>query len=217
MARRRDRQALIYAHDLRELQAKVVAPVLSQLRPIPHDLVGGPKGFLVQIAQDNSHNSLCYEMRLSFALTIGAAFERNLRLWLSVGQADLRPFIERADRIRLVKHVTAVKGLAASELIQAVDLIELWELVSTARHGDGPATKRLKALNPGLWSHQDEKMQAFYENAGLRAYTIRVGDSDIERYFRATIGFWDVVGGRKNKPKGTAYGFKGARPVGVLG
>ncbi|KFC74800.1 hypothetical protein FG93_00979 [Bosea sp. LC85] len=98
--------------------------------------------------------------------------------------------------MRLVKHVAEVKGLAAASMVQAADLIELWELVSTARHGDGPAAKRLKALNPGLWSHQDVKTQILYETAGLRAYAMRVKDTDLERYFGATIGFWERVSGR---------------------
>lgn len=148
---------------------------------------------MVQIAHDNSHNSLCYEMRLSFALTIGAAFERNLRLWLSLDRADLRPMIERADRRSLFKYIAEVKGSTAALMIEAADITELWELVSTARHGDGPAAIRLRSLNPGLWSHQDVNIQIHYDRAGLRAYAMRVQDSDIDRYFDATIGFWDNV------------------------
>ena len=193
MARRRDGQALIFAHHLRELQAKVVAPVLSQLQPIPRELVGGARGFIVQIARDNSHNALCYEARLSFTLTLGALFERNLRLWLSVGQTALRPLIERADRATLVKHIVDIKGATTASMFQTANLIELWELVSTARHGDGPAARRLKALNPALWSHQDAETQIHYESVGLRAYAIRVHDADLERYFGATISFWQKV------------------------
>lgn len=193
MARRRDSQASINAHKMREFQEKVVVPALRQLQPIPRELVGGPRGFMVQIARDNSHNSLCYEMRLSFALTIGATFERNLRLWLSLDRADLRPMIERADRRSLFKHVAEVKGSTAALMIKIADITELWELVSTARHGDGPAAIRLRALNPGLWSHQDVNTQVHYDRVGLRAYAMRVQDSDIERYFDATIDFWDNV------------------------
>ncbi|MCK4205434.1 hypothetical protein J3U99_11715 [Brucella pituitosa] len=148
---------------------------------------------MVQIACDNSHNSLCYEMRLSFALTIGAAFERNLRLWLSFGQGELKQVIERADRRSLFKHVAEIKGPIAALKIESADIIELWELVSTARHGDGPAAVRLRSLNPSLWSHQDISTQVEYDRAGLRAYAVRVKDSDIERYLDATIDFWDSV------------------------
>lgn len=193
MARRRDGQAMINAFSMREFRKKVVAPALSQLQPIPRELVGGPRLFMTQTAHDNSHNSLCYEMRLSFALTIGAAFERNLRLWLSLGREELRPIIEGANRTRLFKHVAELKGPNAESIIQAVDLVELWELVSVARHGDGPAAKRLRALNAELWSHQDIDTQFHYDRIGLRAFSLRVQDADLERYFDATIGFWDSV------------------------
>lgn len=178
---------------MREFREKVVAPALSQLQPIPRKSVGGPRGFMTHIARDNSHNSLCYEMRLSFALTIGAAFERNIRLWLSLGREEFRSIIERANRTSLFKYVADLKGSNAGSLIQAADLVELWELVSTARHGDGPAAKRLRALNPELWSHQDIDTQRVSDRVGLRAYSMRVQDTDLERYFDATIGFWDSV------------------------
>lgn len=196
MARRRDSQALINAYSMREFRAKVIAPALSQLQPIPRELVGGTRGSRVQIACDNSHNSLCYEMRLSFALTIGAAFERSLRLWLSFGLAELKPVLERADRRSLFKHVAEIKGPIAALKIESADIVELWELVSTARHGDGPAAVRLRSLNPSLWSHQDISTQVEYDRVGLRAYALRVKDSDIERYFDATIDFWDSFNGK---------------------
>lgn len=118
---------------------------------------------------------------------------KKLRLWLSLDQADLRPMIERADRKRLFKQAAEVKRLTAALKIKAADITELWELVSAARHGDGPAAIRLRTLNPDLWSHQDVHTQVHYDKAGLRVYSIRVQNSDIERYFAATIDFWDNV------------------------
>lgn len=176
---------------MREFREKVVSPALSQLQPIPSELVGGPKAYMTDIARDNSHNALCYEMRLSFALTIGAAFERNLRLWVSLGRDELRPEIERANRPTLFKLVAELKGTKAASMIQVTDVFELWELVSIERHGDGPAVKRLRALRPELWSHRDTETQVVYDRVGLREYSLRVKDTDLERYFDATIGFWD--------------------------
>lgn len=175
---------------------RVVTPALNQLQRIPRDLIGGPKKFMTQIARDNSHNSLCYEMRLSFALAIGAAFERNLRLWLSLKQRGDSAIIEHANRTSLFDYVLELKGLRIASLIKTQAIAELWELVSTARHGDGPAAKRLRELNPNLWPYRDRDTQLLYERIGLRAYNIRVQDSDIERYFDAVIGFWNGVGYR---------------------
>lgn len=193
LGRRRDGQASINAHEMREFRDKVVAPALYKLQPIADEAIGGSKGYMVQIARDNGHNSLCYEMRLSFALTIGATFERSLRLWLSLGSAEVRPQIERANRTSLIKHIAEIRGASCSSMVQTAVLAELWELVSTARHGDGPAAKRLRELNPSLWSHQDESTQFLYERIGLRAYSLRIQDADLERYFDATIDFWDRV------------------------
>jgi len=72
-------------------------------------------------------------------------------------------------------------------------LLELWELVSVARHGDGPAAKRLRALNSDLCAHQDAEMQAVSERVGLRAHSMRVQDADLERYFASVVTFWEAV------------------------
>lgn len=45
-------------------------PALCRLQSVPRDQIGAPNRYLTQIARDNSHNSLCYEMRLSFALGV---------------------------------------------------------------------------------------------------------------------------------------------------
>jgi hypothetical protein len=97
---------------------------------------------------------------------------------------------------RTVQLVAEMKGAVAALKIESGDIIELWELVSTARHGDGPAAMRLSSLNPDLWSHQDASAQVEYSRAGLRAYTIRVNDSDLERYLDATIDFWESASRR---------------------
>lgn len=110
---------------MREFREKVATPALSQLQPIPRELVGGSRGFMVQIARDNSHNSLCYEMRLSFALAIGAASERHLRLWLPLNRADLRPMIERGDCRTLFKHAAEAKGSISELMINVADITEL--------------------------------------------------------------------------------------------
>ena len=192
MGRRRDSYASINANEMREFQDKVVAPSLGRLQPIPRELIGAPNSYLAQIARDNSHNSLCYEMRLSFALTIGAAFERNLRLWLVLRSEVAAARIERANRQTLFQYVRDLGGSRAAVMHDA-SLLELWELVSVARHGDGPAAKRLRALNSDLCAHQDAEMQAVSERVGLRAHSMRVQDADLERYFASVVTFWEAV------------------------
>ena len=167
-------------------------PALSRLQPVPRDQIGAPNRYLTQIARDNSHNSLCHEMRLSFALTIGAAFERNLRLWLVLRSDVSASKIERANRQALFKYVSDLRG-SRDAATQDVCLLELWELVSVARHGDGPAAKRLRTLNAELWAHQRAEMQAVSDKVGLRASSMCVQDRDLSRYFAAVVTFWEAV------------------------
>ncbi|KPB00681.1 hypothetical protein [Ahrensia marina] len=193
---RTNSQASIYAHTMREFKEKVVAPAISQLELIPHEMVGGKKKHLIQITRDNSHNSLCYEMRLGFALIIGATFERGLRFWVSIDEPRLRSEIEMSSRAKLNEYVGNLKGSKVAAMLETDDLRELWELVSSARHGNGPATKRLQTPNPSLWQHLDSMAKPIYDDLGLTAYSIRVHDGDIERYFHSTINFWESVSGR---------------------
>ena len=192
LRRRRDSYASINANEMREFMDQVVTPSLGRLQPVPGELIGAPNRYLTQIARDNSHNSLCYEMRLSFALTVGATFERNLRLWLVLRSEFAAERIERAKRQTLFQYVSDLKGLRA-ETLQDENLLELWELVSVARHGDGPAARRLRELNPELWAHQDAAMQAVSDRVGLRASSLRVQDADMDRYFAAVVAFWEAV------------------------
>lgn len=122
MGRRRDSYASINANEMRDFRDKVVVPSLVRLQPIPRDLLGAPNRYLTQIARDNSHNSLCYEMRLSFALTIGAAFERNLRLWL-IQRSELEASkVERANRQSLFQYVSDLKaGRAAANQYETLE------------------------------------------------------------------------------------------------
>lgn len=193
MAARRDTQAGLFSHQMERFQTEVVAPVLEKLVPIPNTSRGGPRRTIVQTARDNSHNSLCYTARLSFALTLGAAFERNLRFWL--GQADplRREAIHRAARPGLLAYLRDLKRIDLDRTPMAADLSELWEVTTMARHGDGLAAGRAAVLNPGLWDHNDPALQTLYDDAGLRVHSARVSDQDLGRYFSAVIGFWRLA------------------------
>jgi hypothetical protein len=190
MGRRRDGQAAIFAHELEMFQARVVRPVLQDLAPIPPEAIGGPRKTLVQTARDNSHNQLCYMARLSFALTIGAAYERNLRLWLTLAAPGRREAIQRAGRPALIGHLQQLKAIDLSKLDSAGDLAELWEVVSMARHGDGLAAARVAADNPGFWSHNAPDLQARYDDGSFRVQTAQISNDDLARYCASVIAFW---------------------------
>lgn len=193
MAARRDAQAGIFAHQMERFEAEVVAPVLEKLVPIPNTLRGGPRKTHVQTARDNSHNALCYTARLSFALTVGSGFERNLRLWLGLAAPARREAIHRAARPALLGFLRELKGEALETAAMAGDLAELWEVATMARHGDGLAAGRAAAMNPALWDHNDPILQALYDEGGLRVHSARVGDQDLARYFSGVTGFWRLA------------------------
>ena len=200
MAPRRDSQAAIFAYEMEGFEAEVVAPVLAKLVPSPSALRGGPRKTVVQTARDNGHNALCYTARLSFALTVGASFERNLRSWLGRAAADQREVIHRAARPALLRWLGDLKGLDLDQAGLEADLSELWEVTAMARHGDGPAADRVAAKNPSLWAHNDPHLQSLYDADGQRADTARVSDEDLARYFRAVIGFWRLA--ERTRPPG---------------
>lgn len=193
MAARRDGQASIFAYQMERFETEVVAPVLAKLVPIPNELRGGPRKTRVQTARDNGHNALCYTARLSFALTVGASFERNLRFWLGRAAPAVRETIHRAARPALLRWLGDLKDLDLQKLGLEADLSELWEISAMARHGDGPAADRVAAKNPSLWAHNDPYLQALYDADGLRVHSARVSDEDLDRYFRAVIRFWRLA------------------------
>jgi hypothetical protein len=170
---------------------RVVVPTLAALVPIPPDKVGGPRRFLVQIARDNSHNDLCYEARLAFAMTMGAAFERQLRLWLSQAAPDRATEIRKSDFAGLLALLATLRSADFRVAPEAADLIELWLVVNAGRHGAGASAERLFRVNPRLWAHLDPILRKLYFEGGLQVYEMRIEDDDLHRYTRATRAFWE--------------------------
>lgn len=199
MRSRRDSQALIFLHEGKCFFDRVVAPALAELKPMPREEVGGPHKFITQIATDNSHNALCYEARLSFALIMGATFERQLRFWLAATAKQQRYVIEKSNFEKLTILLREIKSLDLNALPEGADLQELWNVVNVARHGDGNSAIKLSETRPEFWSHVDCGLKDRYFGSGLRVHTMRISDDDLARYFRATAAFWQVAMVAKRK------------------
>lgn len=193
MGTRQDSQASIFLYQGKQFFKRVITPVLAELRPIPPEEVGGPRKFRIQIARDNSHNALCYEARLSFALTMGAVFERQLRFWLICSAKPQRRALETANFANLIVLLREIKSLDLNALPEVVDLRELWEVVNVARHGDGNAAIKLSESRPEFWGHVNDGLKDLYFEAGMRAYKMRISDADLLRYHRATTAFWQAA------------------------
>ena len=100
--------------------------------------------------------------------------------------------IECANRQTLFQHVSDPRG-SSTAVIHDASILELWELVSVARHRDGPAAKRFRALNAELWAHQDAKMRAVCDKVGQRADIMRVQDADLDMYLASVVTFWEAI------------------------
>lgn len=81
-----DMVALTAQADIHWLYIKVIQPALAEFAPtVDVDIIGETTDIdqFLERARINTHNLLCHELRRTFALVLGALFERQLRLWLS--------------------------------------------------------------------------------------------------------------------------------------
>jgi hypothetical protein len=187
-----DQLALIAQADLDRLVRRVLHPVLVDLQPM--EVVGagavGPvdENTFFESARAVTHNALCQEARKAFALTVGAVFERHIRVWLSHAAPLRTNEIQTArglsELIRLTKEVKLVDVTA---LPFVPDLEELWEVVNALRHGEGRATNKLAAIAPSLFPDP-----VFPPDN--RFTPVVISDADFERYYCATMNFWGAVG-----------------------
>lgn len=189
--------AAIEQSHLRQFYERVMLPVLADLRPQERPPFTGRRGERLEIARINGHNALCYEARRSFALMIGASFERQLRLWLCQADRHRVAAIQKADFNRLVELLKEIQIVDLAGMEVAADLQELRLVVNVARHGDGPSSRELVALNPELW---DSMLRDTYAKGGLLGYTMRVQDADLRRYLDAVQVFWSRCGGSPFRP-----------------
>jgi hypothetical protein len=187
-----DQLALIAQADLHRLVIKVLWPVLMDLQP--KEVVGagavGPvdEDTFFKGAEAATHNALCQEARKAFALTIGAVFERHLRVWLAQAAPVRTEEIQKASGLSQVLRLTEeVKHADVAGLPFVPDLEELWEVVNALRHGEGRATVKLAATAPGLFPDP-------VFPADNRFTPLMISDADFERYYRAAMSFWGSVG-----------------------
>lgn len=189
--------ATIEQWHLRKFYLRVMLPVLKDLQPQLQPAFIGRRGERLEIARINGHNALCYEARRSFALMIGASFERQLRLWLCQADKARAAAIQKADFDRLVELLKEIQGVDLAGLDVAADLRELWLVVNVARHGDGASSRNLVALNPDMW---DPMLRESYAKSGLLGYMMKIRDIDLRRYLDAVQAFWSCCGGSRFQP-----------------
>src|SRR5437588_7818490 len=98
IAENSDTVALIAQADILQLYVKVIRPALVEFAPNNANIGGEPKSMdeFLESARIHMHDSLCHELRRTFALVVGALFERQLRSWLLQRMPTRKNDVEKA-------------------------------------------------------------------------------------------------------------------------
>lgn len=183
--------------DIERFYSRVVVPTLAGLEPEPAPAGGVTDDIdvFLDAARVGTHNALCAEARIAFALTLGAAFERHLRSWLAQATPSDRRLIQKETGwANLATRASGICGTDIAGLEVAVDIEELWLVVSAIRHGDGRASQTLLGKCPHLWAHLSEDRLREAISDGVATFNMQVTDADLSRYAHAILALWGYLG-----------------------
>lgn len=144
------------------------------------------------------------ELHKSFALMLGALWERHFRrhLWHSAavilpGSKSLMTRIERGDWPKLLAAFERVRGFPLSTFPSFPELALLHEIATAVRHGNGPATERLFGLRPDLFTHKPIRSWSTYFALGGEPpdsiHKLDIPVSMLEGFASAVGDFWDQI------------------------
>ena len=192
IAENSDTEALTAQADIHRFYVKVIQPALAEFVPTD-DVVGVEtddiEAFL-EGARRNTHNALCYEMRRTFALIIGAMFERQLRSWLSGKKPTETKKVEKVEWPALVKLAeTAMGGSIGTDM---TEIETLWSVANAVRHGNGRAATKLSNTAPQFWDQARMKPDLRWKSDLVG--NMRISDAQLERYATAVMRFWHLAG-----------------------
>ena len=187
-----DPVALTAQADTHRFYVRVIRPALMEFAPA-EDVFGFETTDLevfLEAASQHTHNALCYEMRRTFALVIGALFERQLRLWLSgITPGDAKE-IEKNTWLALIERAKVAVG--ATIIMEIADLETLWSVANAVRHGNGRTTTRLLKDVPQFWDHAPKVSKSSWKSDLVG--DMRIRDADLEKYVIAVLRFWHRAG-----------------------
>jgi hypothetical protein len=186
-----DPVALTAQADIDRFYRKVIGPAVVEFAPGP-DMIGGAatdedESFARAAAY--THNALCWEVRRTFGLTIGALFERQLRSWLLSRAPERRREIGRARLHDLMPLVEEIGGFILDAEIVG-DLRELWLVANAVRHGEGPSLSELAKAMPGLWEGSSVPEAGHVQSMDK----MRLKACNLHRYTHAVMKFWRAAG-----------------------
>jgi len=187
-----DMVALTAQADIHRLYVKVIQPALAEFAPtVDVDIVGETTDIdqFLELARINTHNLLCQELRRTFALVLGALFERQLRFWLSEKMPTDKETVENARWPQLVSRVNCVDGSITTNPVMT-DLENLNLVVNVLRHGNGRSATLLLQKKCDFWSQTGKEPHLKRDLIGK----MRIGDAQLELYARAVMRFWHLAG-----------------------
>ena len=161
-----DPVALTAQADTHRFYVSVIRPALMEFAPA-EDVFGFETTDLdvfLDAASQHTHNALCYEMHRTFALVLGALFERQLRLWLSVKTTGEAKRIETDTWQGLIERAKVAVGTTI--IPEMTDIETLWSVANAVRHGNGRTTTKLLKDMPQLW---DQASKVFKSGWGIRS------------------------------------------------
>lgn len=129
-------------------------------------------------------NYTANEAAKAFTLMLDGLFERQLARW---AQAHSVKFSGATDLSRTAREIAAIDLDAIGV---ASDLHELHLAGNVARHGDGPACKKLLAKAPHLWIRTSFDYHDVAPKPVPMSEELRIGQDDLRRYARAVVQFW---------------------------
>jgi hypothetical protein len=187
-----DPVALTAQADIHRFYVRVIQPALMEFAPA-EDIPGFETTDLdvfLDATSQHTHNALCYEMRRTFALVLGALFERQLRLWLSGKTPGEAKKIETESWLGLIERAkVAVGGTIIPEM---ADLETLGSVANAVRHGNGRSTTKLLKDVPKFWDQAPKLSKLGWESD--LAGNMRISDADLEKSVIAVLRFWHRAG-----------------------
>ena len=185
-----DKVALTAQADIHRLYMKVIQPALAEFTPTAD--VGGETKHIDEFldrARTNTHNSVCHELRRTFALVLAALFERQLRVWLSERMPPRKKDVEEAKWPDLIQLVTCVDSSITVSPVMA-ELGDLILIANAVRHGSGSSAEKLLRRKLQFWNHNAPKPNVNRNLIG----NMRVDDAQLGLYATAVLKFWHLAG-----------------------
>jgi hypothetical protein len=190
IAENSDIVALTAQADIHRLYVRVIQPALAELAPTG-DVVGEATDIdeYLEGARINTHNSLCHELRRTFALILGALFERQLRSWLAEKLPTEKKRVEKTSWPGLIKLLDLIDSSIRVNVLMT-DLENLWSVSNAVRHGNGLSADNLLQETPQFWDQTRMRPNMKRDLVG----NMRIDDAQLERCAKAVMKFWHMAG-----------------------